>query len=264
MKQDLLYGHKNSILGFNTPFQSALLSYSNPSLNRGVSISKSQLKAYYTFEEASGNLLNKASAVGSVDSFASEDMVNTGVAYQQTGKISFGYVYDGVNDKSVGNSVSNWKLLSNANDFSFSIWIKYTGSWANDNVWMASCNSSANQGMIFDARDTGDVRFVSQRGGVSDFNDSWNTNLSDANWHHYVIRYDNTAHEIELWLDGVNQGTKACTLVGTGNPDVVLQLMDTDYGGAADGTVDEFAVFARKITNAEIAAFYNGGNGVSL
>lgn len=231
---------------------------------KAVVFNKSQLKAYYKFNEASGNILNKATDVGSVDSFTSEDLVVTGATYSAAGKIGNSLSFDGVNDKAVGAAVANWKLLSNANTFTFSIWIKYTGTWINDNAWLASCDNSANQGMIFDARDTGDVRFVSIRAGVADFNDFWNTNLADANWHHYVIRYDHAATQIELWLDGVNQGTKACTLVGTVNPDTALQLMDTDYGAAADGNIDEFSVWARKLTDAEISSLYNSGAGLEL
>ena len=51
-----------------------------------IAVSLTDLNAYYKFDESAGNLLNKASAVGSTDAITA-DGVNTGVTYLQSGII---------------------------------------------------------------------------------------------------------------------------------------------------------------------------------
>ncbi|UVF62227.1 LamG domain-containing protein [Nitrososphaeria virus YSH_1032793] len=223
-----------------------------------------QIKAYYKFNEQSGNIVNVARLIGSTDSLEAEDLTVSGATYSVAGKIGTCLSFDGVNDYAKGQTALNWKFLNDANDWSFSLWFKNsTPEWANDNVILSSCDASATNGIIFDVRDTGDIRCIITKATVG-VGGTWNTNFSDSNWKHYIVTYDNTAHELELWCDGVSKGTISTTIPSGNTPDHPIYFMDPVYGGALQGLLDEVIFFKRKITSAEIAVLYGSGSGFAL
>ena len=90
-------------------------------------VSKTGLKAYYTFNESSGNIVNQATSAGSSDSLGSNaDMTISGATYSQTGKVGNALSFDGSNDYgTLGSSLSQWNLFHGTGDWSINFWVNY-------------------------------------------------------------------------------------------------------------------------------------------
>jgi len=236
----------------------------------GGSFDLNQLKAYYKFNEASGDVLNKASSVGSTDAIASSDLTVTGATYQHTTGIpssfTYGMSFDGVNDKAVAQSLaSTWKFLSDQTDSTIVIWIKPTGTVVNGKAIMSTVDNSATNGFIFDFRTTGDLRFITEKATSPTGNVTWTApNLSSGNWYMLVHRHDNSNNIFELFTDNIDHGNNSATVPAANTPDVTLEFMDTTYTGALDGVITECSIWNRLLTDAEISTLYNSGNGLEL
>jgi len=219
----------------------------------------SELKAYYKFDESSGNIINKASYYDSTDS-VNEDLTATSVTYSTAGKIGTA-ITTGSSGKMVGQTASNFSFISNqGNDWTISLWFKYLGTWENGHAIMANCNSSAQNGFIFDIRSSGNIRFVS----IGSINNNFTVGNTDANWHHYALTYNNASTVLQLWVDGVSKGSITADITETSTPDTVIQFGDTDYTGSTNGVYDECSIWNRTLTDAEISTIYNAGSGKEL
>ena len=129
---------------------------------------------------------------------------------------------DNDNDSVSIGSATDWKFLSNDNNsFTISTWLKNDDVWANGNAIMSTTSGSASNGMIFDVRTGGDIRFVA----IGSINNQFSVGLSDSNWHHYVLTYDDSTSQLKLYVDNVLKGTVNQNISGSTTPDVPLQLM---------------------------------------
>ncbi len=84
----------------------------------------------------------------------------------------------------------------------------------------------------------------------------WNNN---ANWHHILTTFNGSTN---LWVDGVYQGNGSAISgnTETGGSGQIFRI----GGGTAtlwNGTIDEFVVWNRSLTQTEITAIYNLGSG---
>lgn len=91
--------------------------------------------------------------------------------------------------------------------------------------------------------------------------------IPDSGWHHYVLRH--YADQYEVWVDGslVMNDTNSQTLADDTALPFVLGSDNIDYcannHSSSEGSVmDEFALWQRAITPAEISSLYNSSNGV--
>lgn len=215
-------------------------------------ISTTQLKAYYNFNESSGNIINQHITGNGL---TSANLTPTGgsISYSKVGKIG-NSVESGTTGKFSASTASDWGFLHRqGNSFSISLWFKYLGTWENGHAIMATVDINANNGMIFDVRANGNIRYVS----VGSVNNEFTVNLANANWHHYVLTYNDATSKLQLWVDGFSVGTLVQDITSTTNPDVPLQLGDTDYTGATNGRYDELSLWNRVLTDAEIVTLYN-------
>lgn len=234
------------------------------SLNRAAVFSKSQLKAYYKFNEASGNILNKATEVGSTDSLTGEDLTVTNATYGGVGIIGNAVTYNGTTAKVNGVTAANWKFLNNdAQDWSISFWLKYTGVIENGHGLIATVTDTSVEGVLVDMRAGGNIRCLILNASVS-VGGEFTVGLADANWHHYTITHDNAGLLLELWFDGVSKGTIATNIVGTANPTQALTMMNRNNEIYSGGLTDETSIWNRKLTNTEISQLYNSGAGREL
>lgn len=227
-------------------------------------ISKYQLKAYYKFNEASGNIINLARLVGSFDSLEGGDLTTTSVTYSQTGVLGSAISFNGTSSKANAGVAANWKFLHNdGDDWTVAFWLKYTGTIENGHAIFATVTDTSADGILFDIRTSGDFRCLLYNASAS-VGGTFTVGLADANWHHYVLTHDNAATDLELWYDGTSKGTIDTNAAGTSNPTQALTLMNRNSEVYAAGMLDEFAVWKRKITSTEIAALYNSGSGQAL
>jgi hypothetical protein len=234
----------------------------------GLVIDKSNLKAYYKFNEASGDVINQATSVGSSDAITSSDLTVTGATYQAAGQgdFTYGMSFDGTTDKAVSQSANTtWQFMSDQNDATVCFWINPIGTVVNGKAIMATVNSGANSGFIFDYRSTGDLRFLTEKSASPTGNVNWTApNLVAGTWTFVVHRHNNSSNIFELFTDNTDHGNNPATVPTANAPDATLQLMDTDYTGAAGGVLSEMTFWERALTDDEISDLYNSGSGAEL
>lgn len=87
------------------------------------------------------------------------------------------------------------------------------------------------------------------------------SNLQDGNWHHVVVVRDGSAGQNRIYVDGQLQGSVSATYsVGfSAEADIDLGWLNQDAGYFYDGSLDEFAVYSRALSNSEIADHYARG-----
>jgi hypothetical protein len=97
------------------------------------------------------------------------------------------------------------------------------------------------------------------------------TTVNDGNWHHVVIeRYADMTGTIQLFLDGVSQGTATnAGCAGTITPNLVaigsdLNWLESNYdpnagGSYFAGSIDEVAVWNRVLSSTEVSQLYRRG-----
>jgi hypothetical protein len=92
------------------------------------------------------------------------------------------------------------------------------------------------------------------------------TAINDDQWHHIVGVRDVNLDQVRLYVDSVEVDSD--TDDTTAGFDSLLNLnigwLNLDAGYHFDGTLDNVALYSRALTQAEITAHFNAGNGIDL
>ena len=89
-------------------------------------------------------------------------------------------------------------------------------------------------------------------------------NLDEAGWHHVVATVDSGVI-VTLWVDGVLAGTGGAGHVLPNTPTPLQIGGNPQAGGRAwNGMIDDVAFWDRVLTDNEIAAIWNDGEGASI
>ncbi len=213
---------------------------------------------YYRLGEGSGT-----SATDSSGNSHTGTYTGSGVTYGITGALtgdadtaasfngSTGYMDSGVDSACNGP----------AGDFSVEIWIKTTQSAlmvamgkvasnaAGDDYWIGA-NLTAHKAS-FNVQNTDDPLGVTVTGSVT---------IDDGNWHHLVGVRDGTT--LRLYVDGAADGTASVSGASAVTP--TGSLVVGKFGQYAlnfqwNGSIDEAAFYASKLTAARVLAHYNAG-----
>ena len=235
----------------------------------------SDLKAYYKFDESSGNIINQATSVGSSDSLGSNaDMTISGATYSQTGKIGNALSFDGSNDYgTLGSSLSQWNLFHGTGDWSINFWINYDEFVAEDRFF-SNMDSTETRGINFGVGWSGnpdgqiglsiksDNGFMTNNGGINFPSDISGT----GTWVMItlVADYSDTTNTYTVYLNGVAGSSVARAVAGsTGDSEYSLKL--ASRGNYADrffdGLFDEMTIWSRVLTADEITSLYNANIG---
>ncbi len=83
--------------------------------------------------------------------------------------------------------------------------------------------------------------------------------VDDGAWHHYVATYHGANNRMELAIDGVSQGSSIQASSGANNSPVVIGARDGG-GFGFPGSMDDVAIWNRRLSGAEIAAIYEAGS----
>ena len=172
------------------------------------------LKAYYKFDETSGNLINQAAAIGSSASNGA-DLSNSNVTQGVTGLIDYGYDYDLVNGQSedTGGASTDFEFMYNTTSglFSFVGWLKpNTTSFTNNRtIWdnadianqrgcgLGTYNATSKPKLFF---------YLSKAGNVDDeffySPDSSYPNTTD--WRMVYVSFDASAQEVKFSINDGN------------------------------------------------------------
>lgn len=246
-------------------------------------IDLTDLKAYYKFNETSGNLINEAGNVGSAASLGSSaDGTNTSVSQNVGGKIGSAYDYNGTSSFSqLGSSTSQFNFIHNTSaKWTIAFWMKLnaTDRGTFDRIFNNSV-ATGTPGIVVALDDLGPtdhVLSISTRnttGGqeIVGYNSSNNfIPKNTSTWHFYVITYDQSlaSNNLNVYRDAGNleSASKTANTPTNGNASFPMYLCRLPSASANYPNIllDEMSVWNRVLTNCEIEYLYNIGNGNEL
>ena len=138
----------------------------------------------------------------------------------------------------------------NTADISISFWVKYSTGY---NAYVTSGDG------IFTS-----VQFAYQYGKLSfnyaNVNYDLTTDIKDGNWHHVVVTYDQSAATVKGYTDGSLSETHINKSAGTTNNIQTIGAWKTGSTGYFNGEIDEFAVFNRELTPAQVKLIYDANS----
>lgn len=233
------------------------------------------LKAYWKYEESSGNIINQAGIIGSTDSLGSAaDIIVNGVTYDVTGIIDKAISFDGVDDfGDVGSSVSQFDfILSEAYEFTIIIWFKkLTASPNTQTVFMNQRGAANDNGLQFkfdDRSSTKKFELSCKQSGTVFINQIISTPVipQDTNFHMMVLR---GLHSENKWQISIDNGTltdisESADPSGTESPDIPFEWCQEVATQFWAGIMDEVSIWNRKLTNDELTTLFNSGAAKAL
>ncbi len=261
---------------------------------------KTGLRAYYDFNNASGNLLNKATAIGSSDSNG-VDLQNTNLTQNVAGKFdkcyNNGTSYNGgvSHEGSLGSAGANtnWEFMYGSGDrqWTFTGWVKRaSATQADDANFFDNTNSASGTGIKLSVRgddrsDDGALQLTLI--GDGDYSDAmWQAQTaddflpSDTNWHFIVVTCDlnSASNQVNFILDNGTPSThsfvagsgsssySAGSSGHNGNPEYTWGLnaiaRSTSSKGSFQGFVDDYSFWSRILGSSEITTLYGSALGI--
>jgi len=239
-----------------------------------IDFDKTSGKAYFQFEEASGDLINQALAVNGWDDGleSAANGQNTSVIYEATGIINNGYDYDAASDKTVlGTSKSQFNFMHNTSALmSVNLWYKQsselTGSFVSDGGYSTgivgvACGENTTNRLTFSVTNGLSVGNVIASASTNNY-------IPDTNWHMYTWTYDYGlgSNNLKQYRDGANLEQFGLGSEAASNADSI-QIMHISNDGVGNGNLgikDEISIWNRILTLDELTSLYNGGAALNL
>ena len=229
-----------------------------------IVISLTGLNAYFKFDEASGDLINQASAIGSTDEISGNG-TNSNVAPNQTGIIGKSYEYNGSSSKTEIDT-----LIPTSQTGSVFWWFKtpdglqVNWGWGDTNADTFVFHEGGGTTFTIYTRNGGSNKWWAKSDTISN---PYNT------WHSACVTHDGTAPLI--YVDGV-EGTNFIAAYtsdktwwvpdfsGIDNFSIGVERRNNLTVNYYDGEIDELSVWGRALTQAEITTLHNSGNGKAI
>jgi len=253
--------------------------------NGQCGVDLTDLNVYYSFDEASGNLINRATAIGSVDAIPNTDgTVGGSVTRSITGQVSDGMESNGDIPSQGANRISLFS--SNISDFDFMI---NDGEVYTVNLWIKTNVTAAVQGfgeMLVNQNNTGGSRgfmfaltgdlaadglntwIIRPREGGDIFSlavrpDSSNGgSFPSFEWHMLTAVADIDSRTVDYYLDGrfivqAGAGGASPPFTGSGNTQMQLNSITiTQAGRSVLAKIDEYSIWRRGLSTFEIEQLY--------
>ena len=227
-----------------------------------IAVSLTGLNAYFKFNEASGDLINHASSIGSTDEITGNG-TNTNVLPNQTGKIGKTYTYNGSSSKTEIDT-----LIPTSQTGSVFWWFKspdgidVNWGWGDTNADTFIFHEGANTTFTIYARNGGGNKWWAKSDTISNPHNTW---------HSACVTHDGTAPLI--YVDGVegttftNSNDKTWWVPdfsGIDNFSLGVERRNNMAVNYFDGNLDELSVWSRALTADEVSTLHNSGNGKEL
>lgn len=218
------------------------------------------LQSYWSLDESSGN---------AVDAVASNTLTNNNTVSFGTGKIS--------NCADFGSSNTNKSLstttavgpASFASAVSYAFWVNVTTApgVGVDQYLFFNDFSDGNMRVQYE-NDGGTLKVIIVRGSGGFVNAAANTyTLTTGTWFHIAFTYAGSGTGAGVcYINGSAQGTTLTSTTTTGGgigPEFAIGLRKADGTNPYSGKIDEFGVWTRELTSAEVSQLYNGGAGLA-
>ena len=235
----------------------------------GSGVSTTGLKAYYDFDESSGNLINQSTTGDGLGSNAN-GIASGDPTYSVTGKVAEAISFDGVGDKfTLGTTAGQWNFLHNGGGFSISWWLKLN---ATTNETQGICGTGGGGSSIgFELRvnpSTGVLNALIENGSGSTASITSSSGFVPVNtttWYHYVLTF--TSGTWNIYRDGGNNSNASSSITwSSSNHSRNMELANANANTPTDikdltGELDEMSIWSRVITSSEITTLYNSNNG---
>jgi len=212
---------------------------------------KSNIKVYYNFDNATGNLINQAtSANGFSDGTGSTNNGTNagGVTQDVTGIIDKAYDYDFSAD---GYTDCEDDIITGSGDFSFNMWLYHTLEDAEEHVLIGGTSQGlAGWRASTDEYMAGNTPFV-----------LCTTTAPLNTWS--MLSYTRSGTTQTVYFNGTAEGSNTnSTTINSGTWSIGGAI--TDIGENWHGRVDELCVADRVFSDEEVEQLWNSGAGLSL
>ncbi|MFC1787803.1 LamG-like jellyroll fold domain-containing protein [Patescibacteria group bacterium] len=212
----------------------------------------SSLVSYWGFNEDSGSV--------AADSFGSNNgtLIND-AAFDVSGQLGNALDLDGTGDYV---SVSDDNSLDLTDEITLMAWVN-ADSVANNPTILRKGNEATSVAYGLQLETDNNLRFFFKSGEIS-YNSSISAPVSTGAWHQVAATYVASSGQVELFVDGISQGTEVLS-VGTSLPVSADDLLIGRAAGSTTydfaGVIDEVAIFDQVLTRAEVSAmYYNSEN----
>lgn len=210
---------------------------------------------YWKLDESSGNA---ADSVGSLTLTATTSPTY-GAALINNGLVgnSGGYLRNSASNSSLGTATA-WTI-------NCWVWMSSTPSGVND-YFFGMCDTTNQLEYDIYYREDGALRLRGERvkHGVAAVKVESVTTLSTSTWH--MLTFTFSTSQIELFLDGVSVGTTATSGTGSSGGTAGTSIGATAAGAQPIRTnvkTDEYGIWTRQLSGAEITSLYNSGAGLA-
>ena len=243
----------------------------------GADLSLSELKAYWKFNESSGDIVNQAISVGSTDGLGTtaSNLQIAGADYDQTGITSNNksLYFDGSDHGQSGTSASQFNFLHTPNTkWTINFWLKYGGDTTVNTILDTNGGGgTARVGLLIDVLTDEGLEVWMGRGvaltTVIAKSTSANFVPSDSAFHFYSIRYDHTlaSSNVKISIDNGTPvtGNKTSDTPSSADSAFPFNIAENcnGYGAFLDGNLTEMSIWNRVLTDAEVTTIYNSGSG---
>tara|TARA_R110002153_G_scaffold168044_2_gene320753 strand:- start:192 stop:2387 length:2196 start_codon:yes stop_codon:yes gene_type:complete len=240
----------------------------------------SELKSYWKFNEASGDIVNQAISVGSTDGLGTtaSNLQIAGATYDQTGITANNksLYFDGSDHGQSGTSTSQFNFLHTPNTkWTINFWLKYGGdTTANTILDTNGGGGTARVGLLIDILTDEGLEVWMGRGvpltTVITTTTSASFVPSDSAFHFYSIRYDHTlaSSNVKISIDNGTPvtGNKTSDTPSSADSAFPFNIAENcnGYGAFLDGNLTEMSIWNRVLTDAEVTTIYNSGSGKTL
>ena len=236
----------------------------------GSDVSLTGLKAYYKFDESSGNLINQSTTGDGLGSNA-DGTASGDPTYSVTGKINKAISFDGDGDKfTLGTTAGQWNFLHNNTNFSVSFWLKLNATPSENQGILGTGTGGSSIGFDLTVNHStgGKLRASIENGAGASANIQSSAGFVPQNtttWYHYVLTFSNGSWNIYR-NGGNNESASSSVSWSTSNHSRNMELANANANTPSDvkdltGELDEVSIWSRVLTSNEITALYNSGAG---
>jgi len=179
-----------------------------------------------------------------------------------TGQIDGGYLFDGTDDYI---ALPIGSVINTLGSATFSLWANYTRSGGNwQRLFDIGTGETVNMFLCpaIDGSNNGVMRFAITIGGSGSESRLSASEQLATGWHHVAVVIDEGAMDMEMYLDGVSIVTAATAVLPKDLGNTTQNWLGrSEYGADAyySGSLDEFRIYDRALTAAEIVEVLGGG-----
>ncbi|BDS08917.1 hypothetical protein NT6N_39570 [Oceaniferula spumae] len=163
-------------------------------------------------------------------------------------------------------SVPNLEQISPGNDsFSLSVWLKRDSINSGSGIFDALSGTGTGYQLFVQSNNILRLRLDDDQGHSVNV-DTTSTLINTNTWLHIYAEVDRASNTAKIFINGTEStggGVNISALTGDIIPDQPLQIGTLNGGSPTDGSLDDAAIFLRKLTPAELSAIAGGATIVS-